>query len=133
MKFSNVRTPLAKVRGWGSAHEGTHHFLWQRITALALIPLSLWFVWSILHLETGANQVELIHWLSSGLHASALILLLLAMFYHAKLGVQVIIEDYIHSPALKILSLLANLFLMYGLAAVSVISVLKLHLFIVPQ
>jgi succinate dehydrogenase / fumarate reductase membrane anchor subunit len=132
MKFSNVRSPIAKARGWGSAHDGTGHFIWQRITAIALVPLSLWFVWSILSLATGANQVELIHWLSSGLHASALILLLLAMFYHAKLGIQVIIEDYVHSPAIKFTLLLFNLFGIYGLAAVSILAVLKLHLHIVP-
>jgi succinate dehydrogenase / fumarate reductase membrane anchor subunit len=128
MKFSEVRTPLAKARNWGSAHDGTGHFLWQRITALALIPLSLWFVWSILHLATGINRVELITWLSSGIHATALILFLLAMFYHAKLGVQVVIEDYIHGPALKFICVFANLFLMYGMAALSVVAVLKLHL-----
>lgn len=130
MKFSEVRTPLAKVRGWGSAHDGTSHFLWQRITALALIPLSLWFVWSVLHLATGVNRVELIHWLSSGIHAVALIMLLAAVFYHAKLGIQVIIEDYVHAPALKVASLLLNLFIMYGLAALSILAVLKLHLHI---
>ena len=133
MKFSSVRTPLAKARNWGSAHDGTGHFLWQRITAIALIPLSLWFIYSILTLATGANQAELVRWLSSGLHATALILLLLAMFYHAKLGIQVIIEDYVHSPAVKFTLVFANLFIMYGLAAISVVAVLKLHLFIVPQ
>lgn len=133
MKFSSQRMSLAKARGWGSAHDGTMHFFWQRVTALALVPLSLWFIWSILTLATGANQVELIHWLSSGLHAGMLILLLLATFYHAKLGVQVIIEDYVHSPGIKMASLLANLFLMYGMAALSVVAVLKLHLYIVPQ
>ena len=133
MKFSEQRTPLAKVRGWGSAHDGTGHFLWQRITAVALIPLTLWFIFSILSLATGANQAELVRWLSSGFHATALILLLVAMFYHAKLGLQVIIEDYVHKPALKFACVFANLFIMYGLAAISVISVLKLHLFIVAQ
>lgn len=132
MKFSNVRTPLAKVRGWGSAHDGTAHFFWQRITALAILPLSLWFVFSILSLATGANQVELTRWLASGVHASALILLLLATFYHAKLGLQVVIEDYVHCPAIKFACLIANIFVNYGLAAVSVLAVVKLHLHIVP-
>ena len=130
MKFSNVRTPIAKARNWGSAHDGVAHFLWQRLTALALIPLTLWFVWSILHLATGANRVELIGWLSSGIHATALIVLLIAMFYHAKLGVQVVIEDYVHSPAFKFICLIANLFLMYGMAAITILAVLKLHLHI---
>jgi len=130
MKFSTIRSPLAKARGWGSVHDGTHHFIWQRITAIALIPLSLWFVWSILHLATGVNRVEVIGWLASGLHATALIALLIAMFYHAKLGLQVVIEDYVHCPALKFASLLANLFIMWGLAAMSVLAVLTLHLHI---
>jgi succinate dehydrogenase / fumarate reductase membrane anchor subunit len=132
MKFSFQRTSLAKARGWGSAHEGTQHFLWQRLTAIALIPLCLWFVWSILHLATGANQVELIRWLSSGINAAMVVLMLLAMFYHAKLGLQVIIEDYVHCPALKITSLFANIFLMYGLAAISMLAVIKLHLVTLP-
>jgi len=128
MKLSEVRSPLAKARNWGSAHDGVSHFLWQRLTAIALIPLSLWFIWSILSLATGANRVELLNWLSSGFHATALILLLLAMFYHAKLGIQVVIEDYIHGPALKFACLFLNFFLNYGMAALSVLAVLKLHL-----
>ena len=134
MKHSEVRTPLAKVRGLGSAHDGTGHFIWQRITALALIPLTLWFVWSILHLtSTGNTQRAVAHWFSHGLNATAIVLMLIALFYHAKLGIQVIIEDYVHSAGIKLVSLLLNMFIMYGFMVLSIIAVLKLHLQYVPQ
>jgi succinate dehydrogenase / fumarate reductase membrane anchor subunit len=134
MKHSDVRSPLAKVRGLGSAHDGTGHFIWQRITAIALIPLSLWFVWSILHLTTTGNTPNaVLIWFSHGSHAAAMVLMLLALFYHAKLGLQVVIEDYVHSTGIKFVSLLLNLFIMYGMAALSIIAVLKLHLQYIPQ
>jgi succinate dehydrogenase / fumarate reductase membrane anchor subunit len=128
MKQSGIRSPLGRVRGLGSAHDGTGHFIWQRITAIALVPLSLWFVFSLVHLAAGGGQTQIAQWLSSGLHATALSLMLAALFYHAKLGLQVVIEDYIHSPAIKFTSLLLNLFIMYGFMALSIIAVLKLHL-----
>ncbi len=134
MKHSDIRTPLAKVRGLGSAHDGTGHFIWQRITAIALIPLSLWFVWSILHLTaTGNTPDAVVHWFSHGFNATAIAVLLIAMFYHAKLGLQVVIEDYVHRVSIKFISLLANMFIMYGMAALSLVAVLKLHLQYVPQ
>lgn len=133
MKHSHMRSEIAKVRGWGSAHDGTGHFLWQRITAIALVPLTLWFVFSIMHMTaTGSTQQAVAKWFSRGFNAAAVALMLLALFYHAKLGLQVVIEDYIHSPALKLVSVLANLFIMYGLAALSIVAVLKLHLQYIP-
>ena len=124
----NLRSPLGKVRGHGSAKEGTAHFIHQRVTAVALVPLSLWFVASILCVATSGDITKINAWFASGIHATVTILLLLAMFHHAKLGVQVVIEDYIHCPCLKLSALFANVFSMYGLAALSVLAVLKLHL-----
>jgi len=127
MNRSELRTPLAKVRGLGSAKDGTEHFIWQRITAIVLIPLTLWFVWSLLDLAVHSDQIKIALWLSSGFNATALIVMLIALFYHAKLGLQVIIEDYIHAPLYKYSCLLLNIVLMYGFAAISVLAVLKLH------
>jgi len=134
MKHSQVREPLAKVRGLGSAKDGTQHFIWQRITAIVLIPLTFWFIRSLLMISIGGGEQAFVAaWLSSGFSATLLIIMLVALFYHAKLGMQVIIEDYVHSPFPKYTALLLNMVLMYGFAAISIMAVLKLHLYVAPE
>ena len=128
MKKSSMRTPLAVVRGTGSAKEGTGHFIMQRITAIALIPLAVWFIFSLLCLSESSDAMQVAHWLSSGLNATALICMVVALFYHAKLGIQTIIEDYVHCSCWKVALLLGNLFGMGSLALISILAVLKLHL-----
>lgn len=128
MKYSELRTPLAKARGLGSAKDGTSHFIWQRITALIMIPLAFWFVSSLMQLATTGDPQLLREWLSSGLRSAALIVILLALFYHAKLGLQVVIEDYIHTPFFKYACLFFNIIVMYGFAVISILAVLQLHL-----
>lgn len=128
MQHPHLRTPLANAKGMGSAKEGTSHFIYQRVTAIALVPLSIWFVFSILSFVVSDDSSKLAAWLYSGFNAGATIFLLVALFYHAKLGVQVVIEDYLHCTCLKLSALLANTFFMYGAAIISVIAVLKLHL-----
>jgi succinate dehydrogenase / fumarate reductase membrane anchor subunit len=108
--MSQLRTPLKTVRGLGSARGGTHHFIVQRITAVALVPLSLWFVWialSLVHLDyAGARAL-----IAYPLNAVLLSAFVLAVFWHAQLGLQVVIEDYVHTPGLEIASQLAVKFL----------------------
>ena len=122
-----MRTVLGRVRGLGSAKEGVHHWWMQRLTAIALVPRILWFVASVARL-TGAGHAETVEWLGSPLVAIAMILMVIATLYHAALGVQVVIEDYVHHEGLKFCWLIAVklIFLVLGVAAV--FSLLKLAL-----
>ena len=88
----NMRTPLGRVRGLGSAKEGTNHFWEQRLTAIALVPLGIWLALSIAQLS-GAGWQEVVAWLSHPLSGIAMILFLGVGFFHFKLGLQVVIED----------------------------------------
>jgi len=95
MSDKSMRSDLGRVRGMGSAKEGVHHWWMQRLTAIALIPLIMWFVASVAGLA-GAGHAETVAWLSQPLVAIAVILLVVATLYHAALGIQVVVEDYIH-------------------------------------
>ncbi|TDR37358.1 succinate dehydrogenase subunit D [Tahibacter aquaticus] len=110
MSRPNLQTPLKQVRGLGSARGGTHHFIVQRITAIALVPLSLWLVWlllSLVHLDyAGARAL-----LATPCHAVLMAAFVLAAFWHAQLGLQVVIEDYVHTPGLEIALQIAVKFL----------------------
>ena len=127
MSDKSMRTGLGRVRGLGSAKEGVHHWWMQRLTAIALVPLVLWFVASLAGLA-GAGHTETVEWLGSPLVAIAMILMVVATLYHAALGVQVVIEDYLHHEGLKFFWLIAVKFiiLVFGIAAV--FSLLKLAL-----
>ena len=91
-----MRSPLGRAIGLGSAKEGVEHWWLQRITAVALVPLSLWFVIAIIRL-VGADSDGVRDWVGNPLPAILLVLLLIATFWHAALGLQVVIEDYIHA------------------------------------
>jgi len=118
-----LRSHLGRARGLGSAHEGVHHWWAQRLTALALIPLGLWFVASIVCLA-GADYASISQWLSAPLTVGALSLTILAVFYHAVLGLQIVIEDYIHTKAVKLALLVLLQFAGFGLAAAAIVSLL---------
>ncbi len=123
----NLRNPLAKVKGLGASGEGSHHWWLQRVTAIALVPLSLWFVFSIIN-HIGNSHQEVTTWIAQPSVALLLILYLGFMFYHAQLGIQVVIEDYVHTEWVKVVSLLLvkGIVLVAGLA--SILSVLRLAL-----
>ena len=97
----DMRSPLGRAIGLGSAKEGVEHWWLQRITAVALVPLSLWFVIAIIRL-VGADADSVRDWVGNPLPAILLVLLLIATFYHASLGLQVVIEDYIHAEFAKL-------------------------------
>ena len=112
------RSPLANVRGLGSAKSGTSHWWMQRVTAVALVPLSFWLI-KFLDLSLTAPFQETIAWLTLPLNTVFIVALILAIFYHAALGLQVVIEDYIAAEGIKIVAVwTVNLsFLMLALAA----------------
>ena len=120
----SLRSPIGRVRGLGSAKEGTQHWWSQRVTAIALVPLVLWLVVSILSLRH-AEYAAVVQWMGQPLNSALLILLIITLFYHAMLGVQVVIEDYVHTEALKVGALLLAKFILMFLAAVAVIAVLR--------
>lgn len=98
-------TPLARARGLGSAKEGSHHWWQQRVTALALFPLTLWFAVAVSHLPT-VNHAELVQWVAQPWHGMLLLAFVLLSIYHAMLGLQVVIEDYVHHDSVKLAGLL---------------------------
>jgi len=122
---SRLRSPLGRALGLGSAKEGVAHWWAQRITAAALVPLALWFVASIVAL-TGADRNALVGWLHAPFPAIATVLLLIAVFYHMTLGIQVVIEDYVHSEWIKISALVLNKLVGFALAAAAIFAVLRI-------
>ena len=122
-----MRSDLGRVRGLGSAKEGVNHWWMQRLTAIALIPLTIWFIISIAS-YSGADHAETVNWLSSPLVAVFMILLVTSTLYHALLGVQVIVEDYIHHEGCKFLLLIGLRFVFLVLGVAAVFSLLKIAL-----
>ena len=121
----SLRSPLGRVRGLGSAKDGTGHWWAQRLSAIALIPLTLWFCASVIALS-GADYTAVAAWAGSPVVAGLLILLIAATFYHAYLGLQVVIEDYVHRELVKIAGLLLVKAAAIVLALTGILSVLLL-------
>ena len=122
-----LKSPLGRVLGLGSAKEGVTHWWGQRLTSIALIPLGLWFVFSIVGLLP-SDHATAVTWLRSPLQAGLLILFISVVFWHALLGLQVVVEDYIHTEWLKVTILIALKLLLALLATVSVLMVLQISL-----
>ena len=122
-----LRSPLAKVRGLGSAKDGTHHWWAQRLSAIALIPLSLWFIYSLVSMTT-LDYIAAIGWLQTPMTSTLLILFVFALFYHAQLGMQVVIEDYVDNEILKITSIILLKFVMLFAGLAGIVAILKVFL-----
>jgi succinate dehydrogenase / fumarate reductase, membrane anchor subunit len=123
---SSLKTPLARVRGLGSAKSGTQHFWLQRITGVAMVPLTLAFVLTLIYLAR-ASQATVIATLGSPLIAILFYLFIITGIIHMRAGMQVIIEDYVHDDALKIAAVMANTFFALLMGAACIFALLKLN------
>jgi len=101
-----MRSPLSRAQGLGSAREGVEHWWMQRVTAVALIPLTLWLTASLIAL-TGSDYNTFTAWLGAPFATISMVLLLIALFHHISLGLRVVVEDYVHSDWAKIPAVVA--------------------------
>ncbi len=126
-RHQDLRTPLKRAVGLGSAKDGTPHFIWQRITAIVLVLLGAYLIGLVLSLG-GANYDLARAIVADPANATILVAFLIAMFWHAKLGLQVVIEDYVHTPALAGVAHVANIFVCALAAIASVLAVIRITL-----
>lgn len=121
----SMRTAFSRVTGLGSAKEGTGHFWHQRLTAIANVPLSLFLIWLVVNLA-GAERAAMAETMGNPIVASLTVLTILSVTWHMRLGMQVVIEDYVHAEGPKLLSVIANNFFALAVAGLSIVSVLLL-------
>ena len=120
----SLRSPLGRVLGLGSAKDGSHHWWMQRVSSVALVLLSVWFLISLL--TRGAlDYVSVIEWMNHPVNATLLVLLVITVAYHSALGVQVVLEDYVSNKGAKLVSLIANQFVHLTLGAIGVFAILR--------
>ncbi|HEX3209195.1 MAG TPA: succinate dehydrogenase, hydrophobic membrane anchor protein [Geminicoccaceae bacterium] len=122
-----TRSPIARVRGLGAARSGVGHWGRQRLTAISNLLLVLWFIFSAIGLS-GAGYAEVRAWLASPISASLMILLILSICYHARLGLQVVVEDYVHHEPARLATLVAIPLIVTALAVTCIVAVLKVSL-----
>lgn len=121
----DFKTPLARAQGLGAAKTGTGHWWLQRVTAVALIPLSFWLI-SLLDMTMNASFVETVAWLSSPLNTICVVFWVLAVFYHSALGMQVVIEDYVSTEWLKIVSVWSVKLIFIFLSIAALIAIFRI-------
>ena len=123
----SLRTPLGQVLGHGSAKDGTSHFWGQRVSGVALVLLGLWFVGCMLSLPS-FQYADVLTFMAAPLNGVLLLLLVSAMAYHSSLGVQVVIEDYVHAHAMKLALLIISRFAHTILAVAAIYAIIKVGL-----
>jgi succinate dehydrogenase / fumarate reductase membrane anchor subunit len=125
MAFGTMRTPLGRVRGLGAARSGTEHFWRQRLTAVANIPLTIAFIFIVIGL-LGRNHAAVVQIIGSPLVAVVMLLFILSVTMHMRIGMQVIIEDYVHDEGIKLVLIMANTFFAVAVALASAFAILTL-------
>jgi succinate dehydrogenase / fumarate reductase membrane anchor subunit len=120
-----LQSALGRVRGSGSARGGTHHWWVQRVTSMALLPLSLWFILSVAG-HTGATHAEIVLWIARPLNAVLLLSFIVISFQHAASGIQVVLEDYVRGEMSRTLSILAVKAVCWILGLLAALSVLRI-------
>jgi len=123
--MSSLQTPLHKVQGLGASHSGTGHFWRQRITAVALVPLGLWFVYAMLGL-IDTNEVAVLSFLSKPWNALLMAAFAATLLYHMTLGLQDIVDDYIHTAGTKVFLRIAILVAAIAVGAVSLFAIIRI-------
>ena len=122
--MTSYRTPLSRARGLGSAKHGAGHWISERVTSVALVPLTVWAAYAVLRLATG-DYTAAVHWVADPLNATLLILTLAVAFLHMQAGMRVVVEDYIEKTLTKSALLILNLFVCGLAAALAIVSILK--------
>lgn len=123
----SLRTPLGRVRGLGTAREGVHHWVAQRVTAVALVPLTIWFLWSALRTLV-LGYAEAHAFVAQPMNAVLLGAFVICAFHHAHLGMQVVVEDYIHTRWLELTLILTFKFTCFLAAAASLLAIVRIAL-----
>ena len=122
----SMKSELGKVRGLGAAHDGTQHFWMQRVTAVSNVPLVIYLVYFIVS-HLGASREAVVTSVKNPVSAIALSLAMISIFWHMKLGIQMVIEDYVHGTAAKLMALLLNAFFAFVLAGLALFAILKMN------
>jgi succinate dehydrogenase / fumarate reductase, membrane anchor subunit len=122
--MKSLRSPLGRVEGLGSAKNGVHHWWLQRLTSIALVPLTIWFTVSLLSLPS-LDHVTVMAWVAQSWTALLLIVLVLVATWHSQLGVRVVVEDYIHTSGMRTLTLVILTFVHALIAVAGVFAILK--------
>src|SRR6476646_8257049 len=126
MQREDMRTPLARAIGLGTAKDGVHHWWMQRVSTIALVPLTVWFIAAIIA-QTGADYTAFVAWMRNPITDLLMVLLLIALFYHAALGLQVIVEDYVHSAA-RFAAVIAVRLICFTLGAAGILATIRISL-----
>jgi succinate dehydrogenase / fumarate reductase membrane anchor subunit len=121
----SLRSPVGRVLGLGAAKDGVSHWWSQRMTSVALVLLTMWFVFALLRMPD-FSYGYVFSWIAMPLHAVLLLLLIGTLVYHSQLGVQVVVEDYVHHHGLKVATMLLLTFAHVALAALAVFAVLRI-------